>query len=158
MEGFVRRATKDDIPALEKLLVQVNMVHHILRPDLFNGPTVKYTDDELRAVLTNDDSPVFVYEGPGGEVLGHAFCLFRTRDNLRLFTPVKTLYIDDICVDEGHRGQGIASALYDAVLKLARESGCYNITLNVYEDNGAALAFYRSRGMKVQSYSMETIL
>ena len=43
----VRRATEKDIPRILELLVQVNMVHHLGRPDLFNGPATKYTEEEL---------------------------------------------------------------------------------------------------------------
>ena len=70
----VRRAEARDIPAIMDLLVQVNMVHHNGRPDLFNGPTTKYTEAELEALLGDDDTPVFVCVGESDRVLGHGFC------------------------------------------------------------------------------------
>ena len=42
-------AEEKHIPELLRLLVQVNMVHHNGRPDLFKGPTTKYDADELAA-------------------------------------------------------------------------------------------------------------
>jgi ribosomal protein S18 acetylase RimI-like enzyme len=158
MESMIRKTEAQDLEAVNGLLRQVLAVHHKGRPDLFNAVGKKYTDDELRAVLTSDDSPVFVYEGPGGEVLGHAFCLFRTRDNLRLFTPVKTLYIDDICVDEAFRRRGIGSALYRHLLAYAKARGCYHVTLNVWACNPGALEFYASLGMKPMKTMMEQVL
>ena len=71
---------------------------------------------------------------------------------------MRTLYIDDICVDENARGKHIGKALFEFVHDYARSIGCNNITLNVWEDNDAALCFYRDMGMHVQKTTMETKL
>ena len=100
--------------------------------------------------------PIFVYDD--GEVLGHAFCQISEVKNHRLLQDAKTLYIDDICVEETARGRHIGQSLYEYVRDYARSIGCYNITLNVWEGNDSALSFYRSMGMQVQKTGMETIL
>ena len=41
MELTVRKATEKDILKLLDLLVQVDMVHHNGRPDIFKGPATK---------------------------------------------------------------------------------------------------------------------
>ena len=71
---------------------------------------------------------------------------------------VKTLYIDDICVREDCRGQGIGAALYRHVTGYAREKGFYNVTLNVWSCNPGALKFYEAMGMQKQKIGMEQIL
>jgi ribosomal protein S18 acetylase RimI-like enzyme len=76
----------------------------------------------------------------------------------KLLQDTKTLYIDDICVDEKARGKHVGTELYEFVRDYAKSIGCYNITLNVWEGNDAALSFYRNMGMKVQKTGMETIL
>lgn len=48
--------------------------------------------------------------------------------------------------------------LYDFVLDFARQSGCYNVTLNVWADNPNALHFYEAVGLRVQKIGMEKIL
>lgn len=154
---MIRRAEKKDISKIMDLLVQVNMVHHNARPDLFKGPTTKYSEEELALILANDETPVFVYED-SGVVKAHLFCEMKTVKNDRLLEDIKTMYIDDLCVDENCRGEHIASMMYDYAAVYAREAGCYNITLNVWEGNDDAIAFYKSRGMSVQKYGMETIL
>lgn len=154
----IRRAEEKDIPGILNLLVQVNMVHHTIRPDLFNGPATKYTEDELRTLLMDESKPVFVCVNGGGKVLGHCFCLVEKHENHNILTNIKTLYIDDLCVDEAHRGEHIGKALYDDVLDFARTSGCYNVTLNVWAGNESALQFYRNQGLTIQKYGMEKIL
>ena len=153
---MVRKACKNDIGRIMELLHQVDMVHHELRPDLFKPYTTKYDEQELEAVLNDENCPIFVYDD--GQVLGHAFCQISEARGHRLLVDAKTLYIDDICVDEAARGKHVGKALYEYVRDYARSIGCYNITLNVWEGNDAAQHFYRSMGMQVQKTGMETIL
>ena len=156
--GIVRRAEKKDIRGILELLVQVDMVHHVGRPDLFKGPATKYNADELEEIINNPDTPVFVYVNDDGFVAGHAFCVHKQVKDDAVLTDIRTLYIDDICVDENSRRKGIGNALYDYVVNYAKEHDYYNITLNVWTCNPSAMKFYESLGMKPQKIGMETIL
>lgn len=153
---MVRKACKNDIERILELLHQVNMVHHELRPDLFKPHTTKYDKYELEAILDDDNNPIFVYDD--GQVQGHAFCQISEVKNHKLLQDIKTLYIDDICVDEAARGKHVGKSLYEYVRDYARSIGCYNITLNVWEGNEAAQNFYKNMGMYIQKTGMETIL
>lgn len=153
---MIRRAEIKDIPGIIELLHQVNMVHHVLRPDLFKPYTTKYNGQELEALIGDDSKPIFVFEDGG--VLGHAFCMITEVKGDKLLQDIKTLYIDDICVDENARGQHVGKALYEYVRDYAASIGCNNITLNVWEGNDAALSFYKNMGMKVQKTTMEIVL
>lgn len=153
----VRRAEARDIPALMRLLVQVNMVHHNGRPDLFKGPTTKYAEDELAAIIADKQTPVFVCVDETDHVLGHGFCVLQHSGG-RLLVERDTLYIDDICVDEAARGMGVGRALYEHICAFAREAGCYNVTLNVWSCNPGAAAFYEKLGLKPYKTGMEEIL
>ena len=139
---MIRTANKNDIQRIIELLHQVNMVHHVLRPDLFKPYTTKYNAQELESLLSNQSKPIFVYDD--GEVRGYAFCQISE--------------VKDICVDEVSRGKHVGKSLYEYVHDYARSIGCHHITLNVWEGNDAALNFYRNMGMKVQKTTMETIL
>ena len=153
----VRRAEGRDIPAIMRLLVQVNMVHHNGRPDLFKGPTTKYTEAELEQILQNEDTPVFVCVDQNDAVLGHGFCVLEHYGG-QLMTERETLYIDDICVDEAARGKRVGQALYEHILKYAKTLGCYNVTLNVWTCNPGAMKFYEKMGLTPYRVSMEKIL
>lgn len=154
----IARAGVEDIAGINRLLYQVLMVHHNGRPDLFKANCKKYTDEELTELLQDDSRPVFGAWNEAGELLGYAFCIHQQHKNNNVLTDIKTLYIDDLCVEETARGQHIGTALYKYVLQYARESGCYNVTLNVWECNAGAKKFYESLGMGVQKIGMETIL
>ncbi len=154
----VRRAEIGDIPAILELLVQVDMVHHNGRPDLFRGPATKYNADELKGIIDNKKTPVFVCVNDEGKVLGHLFGMFKQELNDSVQTDIKTLYIDDICVDEAARGQGVGRTLYEYIKGFAKNEGCYNITLNVWCCNPDAMKFYENMGLVPQKIGMEHIL
>ena len=153
----VRRAEIKDIPGILDLLVQVDMVHHNGRPDLFKGPATKYNEWELKHILSDPGTPVFVCV-EGDKVLGHAFCIHKQEINDNILTDIKTLYIDDICVDENARGKHIGKMLYEYVRSYAKENDYYNITLNVWTCNPGAMKFYESLGFLPQKIGMEMIL
>ena len=154
----IRRALEKDMPGLNKLLMQVLMVHHNGRPDIFKPNAKKYTDEELMKIIGDDMSPIFVGVDENDEVLGYAFCKFIQHVDNNILTDIKTLYIDDLCVDEDKRGMHIGKQLYEYVLAFAKESECYNVTLNVWSCNESAMGFYEKCGLVPQKVGMEVIL
>ncbi|MCM1125911.1 MAG: GNAT family N-acetyltransferase [Lachnospiraceae bacterium] len=154
----IRRAKEQDMDGINKLLLQVCLVHHKGRPDLFKYGAKKYTDDQLKAIIQDDTRPIFTAVDEEGNVLGYAFCVLQQHIGDNVLTDIKTLYIDDLCVDEAIRGKHIGSRLYEHVLSYAKEAGCYNVTLNVWSCNEPAMKFYQACGLKPQKTGMETIL
>ena len=153
---MIRKAEKSDINRILALLHQVNMVHYAIRPDLFKPHTTKYGAQELEALFDDESRPVFVFD-EGDGVSGYAFCQVSEVCGDLLLCDNRTLYIDDICVDETARGRHIGKSLFEYVRNYAKTIGCHNVTLNVWEGNDAALSFYRNMGMKVQKTTMEIV-
>lgn len=154
----IRRANNNDLNGINHLLLQVLMVHHNGRPDLFKPNAKKYTDEELLEIIADDSRPIFVAVDEQEQVLGYAFCIFQQHIGNNILTDVKTLYIDDLCVDETKRGMHIGKDLYEYVLAFAKENGCYNLTLNVWSCNESAMKFYEKCGLVPQKIGMEKIL
>ncbi len=154
----IRRAMERDIDDILRLLVEVNMVHHTIRPDLFKGPATKYSREELLAKLHLEDDPIFVCVDDEDRLLGYIFCETEVVEESPLRTGIRTLYIDDLCVDEKSRGQHVGKALYEYVLGYAKQNGFYNVTLHVWGGNDSALKFYRRMGMTDQFICLEQIL
>ncbi len=154
---MIRRAEKRDIPQIGKLLEQVNRVHYEGRPDLFRLGR-KYTDEELEEILGDAERPILVFADENDLVCGYAFCIFQQHKDSHLMTDVRTLYIDDLCVDETMRGKHVGRELYEAVVAFAKENGCYNLTLNVWSCNEGAIRFYEACGLRPQKIGMEQIL
>ena len=154
----IRRAEKKDLKKVTELLSEVLEIHAKIRPDIFISGTTKYTDDELLEIFRDDSRPVFVAVDDHDNVQGYAFCKFERQPFSTNMRDFKTLYIDDLCVDQNTRGQGIGKKLYDYVCAFAKENGCYDITLNVWEGNDSARKFYDRIGLKVKETTLEHIL
>ena len=143
----IRRAESRDLDKTLKLLSEVLELHVKIRPDIFISGTTKYTREELQAIFDNDQTPVFVAADDSGEVVGYAFCVMK-----------RQLFIDDLCVDENCRGQHVGTLLFDYVKQYARDNGCYDVMLNVWEGNDNARRFYEKMGMFVKETQMEILL
>ena len=154
---MIRMAMEKDIPKISDLLLQVCLVHHDGRPDIFKIGR-KYAEDELKALLADERRPILVSVDENDAVMGYCFCIFQQHRDNAVLTDIKTLYIDDLCVDEALRGKHIGRELYEAAVQLARDSGCYNVTLNVWSCNPSAMRFYQAMGLTPQKIGMEMIL
>ena len=154
----IRMASEKDMERIHRLLSQVEMIHHKGRPDLFKNGERKYTDGELREILQDESRPILAAVDEDDCMQGYAFCIFQQHLDSHILTDIKTLYIDDLCVDEALRGQHIGRTLYDAAVQYAKDHGCYNLTLNVWAGNDSAKRFYESCGLRPLKYGMETIL
>ncbi len=155
---IIRRAEEKDLNRLNDLLFQVLNVHHNGRPDLFKSGAKKYTDEELLQIINNDKKPIFVATDEKDKVMGYAFCIIIQNENDNILTDIKTLYIDDLCVDENVRGKHIGKSIYEYVTKYAKENGFYNVTLNVWSCNKSAMKFYEKCGLLEQKRTMEIVL
>ncbi|MBO5889188.1 MAG: GNAT family N-acetyltransferase [Clostridia bacterium] len=153
----IRLAVEKDINKIENLLSQVDLIHHNGRPDIFKIGN-KYTTLQLIDLLKDKNRPILVCVDDNDVVLGYCFCIYQQHLNDSILTDIKTLYIDDLCVDEKMRGKNIGKKLYDAAVQLAKETGCYNVTLNVWSLNPSALRFYEKCGLTPQKICMEKIL
>lgn len=155
-ELTIRRAVSGDIPDLERLLYQVHQVHSDVRPDLFRPGAKKYSAQQLLEIIADELRPVFVAQ-QDGQVVGYAFCIHQQHKNSNL-TDIKTLYLDDLCVDQCARGAHIGTLLYEHVISYAKAHQYYNVTLNVWADNTDAVRFYETLGLHTQKIGLEQIL
>lgn len=153
----IRKAAQRDIPRIGRLLEQVNALHHEGRPDLFRLCR-KYDDEQLAAILTDPSRPIFVAADEADTVQGYAFCVVQDHTDNHAMTPHRTLYIDDICVDEHCRGRRVGTLLCQWVVDYARREGFHNVTLNVWTCNPGARTFYEKCGFAPQKVGMEIVL
>lgn len=153
----IRKAIPEDTDGIISLLFQVNQVHADGRSDLFKSGGIKYTKKALESKFDRDDEMIYVAV-ENGKVLGYIFGVIEETEETTSLYPHKTLYIDDLCVDEASRGKHVATKIYEYVRNVAKEQGFYHITLHVWECNPGAKAFYEAVGLKPMYTSMEEIL
>lgn len=154
----IREAKIEDIPGILHLLSQVLEIHAKIRPDIFISGTTKYTAKELAKILSDESRPIYAAVDEHEELLGYAFCVLENTPKSGNLVPFLSMYIDDLCVEEAARKQGIGEALFQYVRREAARLGCYELTLNVWEGNESAKAFYDKMGFTVKKYHMEYVL
>jgi ribosomal protein S18 acetylase RimI-like enzyme len=104
-------------------------------------------------MLDNGEKPIYVAE-KDGVVVAHLFCQCKILGT----TKQKIFYLDDLCVDEKCRRQGIGTALFAFFKEEAKRRGCYAISLSCWTGNEEAASFYKKMGMGVRSETLELIL
>ena len=154
----IRRAQEKDIDRMLELLSQVLEVHAAIRPDIFISGRTKYTREMLVQMLHDESIMIFAAADDKDEMIGYAFCKLREQPFATTMVPFKSIYIDDLCVDEAFRGQHIGEKLFSHLKEEAKKMGCYEIILHVWEGNDGARAFYDRMGMRVKETTMELIL
>lgn len=154
----IRLAAARDTDRVLYILRQVLEVHAALRPDLFISGTTKYTKKDLLEIFQNDKTPVYVAVDEEDLVMGYCFCEIHQQDATNNMPAMSWIYIDDLCVDEAYRGRHIASALFEYVKDVAKDMGCFEINLNVWEGNHPARSFYENAGMRIKKTTMEYLL
>lgn len=151
---MIRRAEIGDINAINDLLCQVLDIHAAGRPDIFRSGVKKYSDAELVEMIRDDNTPIFV-SVLDGAVVGYAFCIYKQIKDNPILKDAKILYIDDLCVDQGHRGQHVGQELYHFALQEAKNNSCDRVELNVWSLNSSAMKFYERCGLTPQKIMME---
>lgn len=143
---MIRKANVNDSESIGRILYQVNALHAKGRPDIFIEGTKKFSDEELKEILKGDEIEFYVYE-INDEICAYVCVEIHEYEKCESRYERKELYVEDLCVDEKYRRQGIASKLLDYVIELGRNRGCGYLTLNVWNFNEGAKAFYEKEGL-----------
>lgn len=142
-----RFAQPADFEAVNALARQAHEVHLAWRPDLFRQvdepfePSVfRRRVQERQLLLACEEDAILAYA---------AYDVRKTE--LPMLQPRKVLLLDNVCVDEAHRRQGVATALIERLCALAKHWNCTDFELSCHPENTAGIALYESLGMRVKS-------
>lgn len=131
----VRPATLDDFPQVAALLAELG--RPTLTPETFDGARAVYE----RYVARADTAPLAATVDD--EVVGFLSLEFRDRLN----HAVPQAWIPDLIVTERRRGLGAGRALLERAFDLARDHGCWSVTLESGYQRTVAHQLYRAAGM-----------
>ena len=139
-----RFADEADFEAVNRLARQVHELHVQWRPDLFRSVQYPITPEEFSALL--QEQRLFLAQKDGTVV---AYAVFAMQEfDIPKLMPQKTLKLEEICVEEAYRRQGIAKALLQELMRLGKAAGCTDLRLTCDPHNAAGIAFYESLGMQ----------
>ena len=150
----IRFAIETDLESINLLRKQVNDLHVAGKPDVFRPGF----PDQLRNfihVIWNDPEQEIVVAEQDENICGFAVLHHINKPENPFMYERDFLDIDEFCVDEAFRRQGVASAMIDFIHDYAREKGLHRIELNMWEFNQGALAFYEAAGFTTYRRYME---
>ena len=140
MEFQVRKATKNDMPSVLKLINELAVYER--EPDAVEVTVADLERDGF------GDQPLFncfVAEAED-EIVGMA--LFYNRYST---WKGKTIHLEDLIVSEDYRGKGIGMQLYKKVMQFALEEKIKRVEWVVLDWNTPAVNFYKNTGASVFS-------
>ena len=150
----VRLARENELERVNELRMQVNALHVAGKPDVFKPGFPEELRDHIYTIWRDPEQAIAVAE-KDGYVCGFAVLHHICRPENPFMKERDFLDVDEFCVDEAFRRQGIASAMIGFIRDFAREKGFHRIELNMWEFNQGALAFYEAAGFRTFRRYME---
>lgn len=136
----IREGIKEDIPQVFELIKELadfeklehevqNTIEGLLQDGFGTNPVFGFLVAETKS-----------------SIVGLALYYFRYSTWKR-----KRLYLEDIIVNEPHRGKGTGKMLFEATLQKAKQLDCSGLNLQVLDWNKPAIKFYESYGLTLDS-------
>ena len=151
---IVRLAQEQELDRVNELRKQVNDLHVAGKPEVFKPGFCKELQDFIHVIRADPEQEIVVAE-TDGKISGFAVLHHIFRPENPFMKERDFLDIDELCVDEAYRRQGVASEMLRFIQDLARERNFHRIELNMWEFNQDALAFYEAAGFKTFRRYME---
>lgn len=148
---MLQLARPEDRAAIEALAQQVHAMHVDWRPDIYAPADELWPQERFDAAVAERQLFAAKVEE---KVVGYVLVKVRHYDMVG-HTRRKVLLVDEICVDETLRNQGIGTEMMIEVRAIANAFGCTDLQLGVYPQNNEALAFYQKCGFRIRSIDMQ---
>lgn len=144
-------ARPEDREAVNRLAREVHAMHVAWRPDIYEMMQELYPEERFREAIR--DRQLYVAKING---IAAGYVLLRMRSvEMPGLVKRKIMLVDEICVDEPFRDQGIGTQMMTEVRALAHAFGCTDMQLGVYPQNDGAVAFYQKCGFAIKSIDMQ---
>lgn len=144
-------ARPEDREAVNAMARQVHAMHVSWRPDIYEMVEELYPPERFQSSVANRELYVAKL---GGMTVGYVLLKIRNYDWPGVVKR-RVMVVDEICVEESARNQGIGRAMMEDVHALARAFGCTDMQLGVYPQNDGAVSFYQKCGFTIRSIDMQ---
>lgn len=148
---MLQLARPEDRAAIEGLAQQVHALHVQWRSDIYAPAEELWNQERFDTAVA--ERRLFAAKVEDN-IVGYVFFRIRIYD-MAGHTRRKVLLIDEICVDEKLRNQGIGTEMMAEVRAIGNAFCCTDMQLGVYPQNNEALAFYQKCGFRIRSIDMQ---
>ena len=153
----IRFAKEDELEKINVLRKQVNDLHVEGKPDVFKPGSSEELQNYVYYIFKDPEQKIVVAD-KDGELCGFAILHHIYKPENPFMKVRDFLDIDEFCVDEKHRREGIATALIEFIKNFAIDQGYHRLELNMWEFNQDALAFYEAAGFETFRRYMEMFI
>lgn len=150
---IIRNAKDNDFNQVHKLVMQVHNLHVNERSDIYKNVDPLCFEEFKQKLL--DSNNIYLVAEIQGQIVGICFSQIKEIIDNKIMKDRKILHIEDICVDEKQRRNGIGKKLYNHIIQCAKENYIDNIGLVVWGFNKNAIKFYENIGMKIKNIKFE---
>ena len=148
---MLQLARPEDLSAIEDLAQQVHKLHVRWRPDIYEITAQLWPQERFDEAVAQRQLFTAKHEE---SVVGYVLVKIRNYE-MAGHVSRRVLLVDEICVEESLRGQGIGTEMMADVRAIANAYGCTDLQLGVYPQNDEALAFYQKCGFRIRSIDMQ---
>lgn len=148
---MLQLARPEDRAVIEVLAQQVHSLHVQWRPDIYAPAEELWPQERFDAAVAGRQLFAAKIDE---KVVGYVLLKVRNYDMIGHIRR-NVLLIDEICVDETRRNQGIGTEMMIEVRAIANAFGCTDLQLGVYPQNNEALSFYQKCGFRIRSIDMQ---
>lgn len=150
----IRQGKMEDVEQIVEIAMQTSNIHYENRKDIFKKKTRETIEEWMKSEIESEEKNILVVE-ENEKILGMLIYKIRDVQEHMNLKDTKNIWIDEICVDEKHRSQGIGKLLMEEMKKIAHKIGCNRIELNCWEFNNRARKFYEENRFTTQRRIME---
>lgn len=154
----IRKAKIEDLEEITELLIQVKKLHENGRPDIFKPTMKNQVKEEAIEILSGKRFQTIIATNEENKAIGMAIYEVKERKGHKNLKDARTLWVEDIVVEEKQQGKRVGTRLMEKLQKIAKKKKCIRIELNVWNFNTKAYEFYQKLGMNEQRTIMEFIM
>jgi len=148
MKPIVRKATLDDVPVLLEFEQGLISAERPMDPTIKDGKISYYDVSEF---IKNEDSELFVAVLEN-EIVASGYA--QIKPDRHYLKHTKQGYLGFMFVPEAHRGKGYNKLIMDALINWCKDRKVFEIRLDVYDVNHAAIRAYEKAGLKKHLITM----
>ena len=144
-------ARPDDRESVNLLAKQVHAMHVAWRPDIYEMVEELYPEARFLDAIKQRQLYVAKLDGT---VVGYVLLKMKNYEGAGHVTR-KVMVIDEFCVHESCRRNGIGKRMMEETRALAKAFRCTDMQLGVYPQNDDAVGFYQKCGFTIRSIDMQ---
>lgn len=153
---IVREANVNDYIGISSLVLEVHNLHVENRPDVFLEVDNPFLKEQFEDLLNSNDTKLFVVENTDNkDLVAYSIVKIMATSCLPILIQRRFAYIDNFCVKDSYKRNGIGKLLFQHIIGYAKSQGASSLQLSVWEFNHDAINFYKAAGMSTRNRKME---